>query len=106
VVIMGVTPRCSFCAKPQDGVRKLVAGPAVFICNECVDLCHDIMDESSEGPAGERRESEEHAAGWTVHLPQDPRLVEMRTLQRQLAQITRQLAKLADGMEEEQARRN
>jgi ATP-dependent protease Clp ATPase subunit len=103
---MGVTPRCSFCAKPRDGVRKLVAGPAVFICNECVDLCHEIMDESPEDSSAEPRDSEGHAAGWTVHLPQNPRLVEIRTLQRQLAQVTRQLATLADGMGEEPIRRN
>jgi hypothetical protein len=35
--------RCSFCSKVQAEVRKLVAGPAVFICNECVEACVDIM---------------------------------------------------------------
>ena len=34
---------CSFCGKRQDEVVKLIAGPTVFICNECVDLCQDIM---------------------------------------------------------------
>ena len=36
---------CSFCGKKQHEVDKLVAGPAVFICNECIDLCTDIVDE-------------------------------------------------------------
>jgi ClpX C4-type zinc finger/Glyoxalase superfamily protein len=36
---------CSFCAKSQHEVRKLVAGPAVYICDQCVDLCTDIVDE-------------------------------------------------------------
>ncbi|OCK59756.1 hypothetical protein LMTR3_19145 [Bradyrhizobium sp. LMTR 3] len=36
---------CSFCGKSQDEVSKLVAGPAVFICDECIDLCTDIVDE-------------------------------------------------------------
>ena len=36
---------CSFCGKSQNEVRKLIAGPAVFICNECVDLCTDIVHE-------------------------------------------------------------
>jgi ClpX C4-type zinc finger/Glyoxalase superfamily protein len=36
---------CSFCGKNQHEVKKLVAGPAVFICDECVDLCVDIVDE-------------------------------------------------------------
>src|SRR3989339_1049141 len=36
---------CSFCGKSQHEVRKLIAGPSVFICDECVDLCLDIIRE-------------------------------------------------------------
>src|SRR5699024_1665460 len=36
---------CSFCGKSEHEVRKLIAGPSVFICDECVDLCNDIMRE-------------------------------------------------------------
>ena len=36
---------CTFCGKGQDEVRKLIAGPSVYICNECVDLCNDIIEE-------------------------------------------------------------
>ncbi len=39
------TCRCSFCGKPQEQVRKLIAGPAAYICDECVDICIDIVDE-------------------------------------------------------------
>lgn len=35
--------RCSFCGKPQTEVRKIIAGPASFICNECVEVCNVIM---------------------------------------------------------------
>ena len=35
--------RCSFCQKTADQVRKLIAGPAVFICDECVDVCNQII---------------------------------------------------------------
>ena len=38
-------PRCSFCGKDQSQVRKLVAGPSVFICDECIDLCNEIIEE-------------------------------------------------------------
>lgn len=38
---------CSFCGKPQDEVRKLIAGPTVFICNECTDVCQALMNEGS-----------------------------------------------------------
>ena len=37
--------RCSFCGKPQEEVRRLIAGPNVYICNECIDLCQDIIEE-------------------------------------------------------------
>ena len=39
---------CSFCGKPQDDVEKIVAGPGVFICNECVDLCVQIIRPPTE----------------------------------------------------------
>jgi hypothetical protein len=38
-----VATSCSFCLKPSDEVAKLVAGPGVYICNECVDLCGQII---------------------------------------------------------------
>ncbi|HLH26530.1 MAG TPA: ATP-dependent Clp protease ATP-binding subunit ClpX [Chloroflexota bacterium] len=42
---------CSFCGKPQDQVRRLIAGPgAVYICDECVELCREIIDEESPPP--------------------------------------------------------
>ncbi|ABV51543.1 Clp protease ATP-binding subunit, ClpX [Prochlorococcus marinus str. MIT 9215] len=37
--------KCSFCGKSQDQVRKLIAGPGVYICDECIDLCNEILDE-------------------------------------------------------------
>ena len=49
---------CSFCGKSQDEVRKLIAGPSVFICDECVDLCNDIIrEEIQESDEQEPRES-------------------------------------------------
>ena len=43
---------CSFCGKSQHEVRKLIAGPSVFICDECVDLCNDIIREEIQGDSG------------------------------------------------------
>lgn len=40
--------RCSFCGKGQKEVKKLIAGPGVYICDECIDLCTDIIDEEKE----------------------------------------------------------
>src|SRR5277367_4582072 len=39
---------CSFCGKSQEEVRKLIAGPSVYICDECIDLCNDIIAEEVE----------------------------------------------------------
>lgn len=44
---------CSFCGKSQHEVRKLIAGPSVFICDECVDLCNDIIREETQDSCGE-----------------------------------------------------
>ena len=51
--------KCSFCGKTQDQVKKLIAGPEVYICDECVELCNEILDEEffeakdKEGNSGE-----------------------------------------------------
>jgi hypothetical protein len=46
--------RCSFCNKREEQVRKLIAGPSVFICDECVDVCNDIIaDHASLSPSAE-----------------------------------------------------
>jgi ATP-dependent Clp protease ATP-binding subunit ClpX len=43
---------CSFCGKSQDEVRKLIAGPTVYICDECIDLCNDIIAEECDQDEG------------------------------------------------------
>ena len=44
----GSVLHCSFCGKSQDEVRKLIAGPTVYICDECIDLCNEIIAEETE----------------------------------------------------------
>jgi ATP-dependent Clp protease ATP-binding subunit ClpX len=44
---------CSFCGKSQRQVKKLIAGPGVYICDECIDLCNEIIDEELTQPGGE-----------------------------------------------------
>jgi ATP-dependent Clp protease ATP-binding subunit ClpX len=58
--------KCSFCNKSQRDVRKLIAGPTVYICDECVDICLDII--------AEERESEDHDEGMSL-----PKPVEIKT---------------------------
>ncbi|HEX5959629.1 MAG TPA: ATP-dependent Clp protease ATP-binding subunit ClpX [Rhodanobacteraceae bacterium] len=57
---------CSFCGKSQHEVRKLIAGPSVFICDECVELCNDII----------REELEEKAASGHTQLPKPREIME------------------------------
>ena len=52
--------RCSFCGKHQDQVERIIAGPGAYICNECVRLCMDILDEGDFG---------EHGAGAELDMP-------------------------------------
>ena len=47
---------CSFCGKSQHEVRKLIAGPSVFVCDECVELCNDIIREELEERAERTRD--------------------------------------------------
>ena len=58
---------CSFCGKSQHEVRKLIAGPSVFICDECVELCNDII----------REELEEMAQSARSHLPKPKEILEV-----------------------------
>lgn len=55
--------RCSFCGKSRDEVRKLIAGPTVYICDECVNLCNDIIaedwEEAKEGISSKLRKPSE-----------------------------------------------
>jgi ATP-dependent Clp protease ATP-binding subunit ClpX len=65
---------CSFCGKSQHEVRKLIAGPSVFICDECVELCNDIIREELEEKAQSTRSSPAQAA----RDPRGPRPVRDR----------------------------
>jgi len=53
--------RCSFCGKRQDQVRKLVAGPGVYICDHCVALCNEVL---AEAPPTPPVESTGRRGGW------------------------------------------
>lgn len=50
--------RCSFCGKSQDEVKKLIAGPAVYICDECIELCNEIIEEEYEKEARTHKKGE------------------------------------------------
>ena len=54
--------KCSFCGKSQEQVRKLIAGPGVYICDECIDLCNEILDEELLDNQGNSRQNNENNA--------------------------------------------
>ncbi|MBF2029008.1 MAG: ATP-dependent protease ATP-binding subunit ClpX [Oscillatoriales cyanobacterium C42_A2020_001] len=67
--------KCSFCGKSQEQVRKLIAGPGVYICDECVDLCNEILDEelfdssaTAPQPVPRREPSAEKRKTRTAHI--------------------------------------
>ena len=58
---------CSFCGKSQHEVRKLIAGPSVFICDECVDLCEDIIREEAIDDVSKSEEQEKYPTPAEIH---------------------------------------
>ncbi|NEO27145.1 MAG: ATP-dependent protease ATP-binding subunit ClpX, partial [Kamptonema sp. SIO4C4] len=80
--------KCSFCGKSQEQVRKLIAGPGVYICDECVELCNEILDEelidsASPAPQPVSRSSEEpvpkrRSASEPLKLSQIPKPTEIK----------------------------
>ena len=62
--------KCSFCGKTQDQVKKLIAGPDVYICDECVELCNEILDEEFfEGKSTEEQKQSEEREADTSSIP-------------------------------------
>ncbi len=78
--------KCSFCGKSQEQVRKLIAGPGVYICDECVDLCNEILDEelfdsaAAPQPVPNKREQPEkrRAKAGNLSLGQIPKPREIK----------------------------
>ena len=60
--------KCSFCGKTQDQVKKLIAGPEVYICDECVELCNEILDEEFF----ESKDKESSAEGENIEKSEKP----------------------------------
>jgi hypothetical protein len=76
---------CSFCRKPPDAVAKLVAGPGVFICNECVGLCTELIALPSEQPA------QDQVASWEQKMSDDDLLQHLPRVAAAAAQVEQQL---------------
>ena len=64
--------RCSFCGKPRGQVRKLIAGPNAYICNECVELCREIVQEEMRY---EQTENQENASAEMGEIPKPAEIV-------------------------------
>jgi ATP-dependent Clp protease ATP-binding subunit ClpX len=65
--------KCSFCGKSQEQVRKLIAGPGVYICDECIDLCNEILDEELvDGQGASPRQAQENHRKTSARKPSKP----------------------------------
>ena len=64
--------KCSFCGKAQDQVRKLIAGPGVYICDECIDLCNEILEEELVDNQGNPRQVSNQAKN-SINDPSQPK---------------------------------
>jgi hypothetical protein len=76
---------CSFCCKQHDAVDRLVAGPGVFICNECVSLCADLV-------AAPRPDRPDPVAAWEQNMSDEDLLGHLPRVAAASAQVERQLA--------------
>ena len=76
---------CSFCRKPPDAVAKLVAGPGVFICNECVGLCTELVAVPAEKPW------QQQVASWEQNMSDDDLLQHLPRVAAAAAQVEQQL---------------
>ncbi len=82
------TMACSFCLKSPGQVDKMVAGPGVFICNECIGLCNDIL--AQEG-ANKREPTDYSVATWQQRLSDEELLSTMPKIQAAAAQVQQHL---------------
>lgn len=78
-----VISHCSFCGKPDRKVKKLIAGPGVYICNECIELCNGIVDKTID--------TAPHMAPWEHDLSLDQVLKSLGPVAASEAQAQRNL---------------
>lgn len=92
-----VIASCSFCAKPDTEVQRLVAGPGVFICNECVELAAWVVEDASRATSEEasRRRSEYRNRSTDDILAMLPPLV--RSAERVEAELAQCIGRLREG---------
>jgi ClpX C4-type zinc finger protein len=75
---------CSFCRKPHDAVARLVAGPGVYICNECIGLCNELI-------AGPEPDRPDPVASWEQNMSDDDLLGHLPRVAEAAAQVESQL---------------
>ena len=63
--------KCSFCGKTQDQVKKLIAGPDVCICDECIELCNEILDEELFNFKSEEKETSSEITIESIPKPKE-----------------------------------
>ncbi|HST50033.1 ClpX C4-type zinc finger protein [Jatrophihabitans sp.] len=88
---------CSFCAKPAPEVAKIIAGPGIYICNECVQLCTEILA-ADAGPPADQPDAPSDAQSEEVDPPAELTYWQEMTDEQLLAQLPK-IARVADQVE-------
>ncbi|MCY3768881.1 MAG: ATP-dependent Clp protease ATP-binding subunit ClpX [Gammaproteobacteria bacterium] len=76
---------CSFCGKSQHEVRKLIAGPSVFICDECVDLCNEIIREESVSEIAAQKNTAQYPSPQQIHAILDDYVIGQQSAKKMLS---------------------
>jgi len=100
---------CSFCGKEQQQVKKIIAGPKAHICDECIELCNEILREQTVSASPRAGSSPQSAAssgapGWNSYAPSDPAPLPLalQMIERQLSAMSQRVASLAERAEADQ----
>lgn len=90
--------KCSFCGKTQKEIKKLIAGPGVYICDECIDLCNEIIEGEYESDGSPKAGQVTPGVGTTPDAPAEEMLDELARsagqflpMERHLEDLVRQL---------------
>lgn len=92
--------RCSFCGKTQKEIKKLIAGPGVYICDECIDLCNEIIEGEYDKDGSVKAEKVARGVGTAPDAPAEDLLDELARSAGQFLPMERHIGDLVGQLRE------